>query len=232
MLILRFLEPEKGRFRFKKRNKSIFYTSGFICNNTVFNVIELYKRDIDNPTVISLLNRYKGFVLATQDTAVNDLISDYFFDNSPYIKRALLSSLFKYLKEANKSCLYIYDDDFRFSEEWLDIASCCKKIIISGIENNDMYIFKKYCYNELGLSVLLNEKFFLDSNFLIINMNISKKHKTLEITDEHTVNIRPDAKYFECNACAEKLMSFGVPKESACAAIQVVPFKKIYIYSN
>lgn len=229
MLILKFIEPEKSKFSFLRKNKKIFKTSGFICSNTVFNVIELYKKDLKNPDVLTLLNRYKGFVLDTQDGKINELLSSYLFDYTPYIKRALLSSLYRYLKSEEGSSLYVCDDDFRFSSEWLDIAGCCRKIVVSGIENNDMRIFRSYCYNEFGLNVFINDESFLDKRFLTIDMNNLKSQCAIEICGNNKRIIYPDSMYFNCNESAEKLVSLGVSRQSACAAVQVVPFKKIYV---
>lgn len=232
MLILKFVEPDKRRFGFLRRKKEVYKIDGIICGNTVFNIIELHKKDINRPEIISLLNKYKGSVLDTAETSVNSLILPYMFDYTPYLKRALLSSVCTYLEKEENCSLHITDDDFRFSSEWLDIASRCRKIVLSGIENRDMKIFCNHCFYEFGLNVFVNDSGVLDESFVSINMNIPKNQNFVDLTGLRSKRIYPDKKYFISNESAKKIASFGVSEQMACAAVQVVPFKKIYITAD
>ena len=227
MLILKFIE-EKKRRRLFRRKETPFKTNGFICSNTVFNVVELHKCNMKNDEVVTLLNKYKGYILETSDTNINKSISDYLFDCTPYIKRAYLSGLCLFLSTRNQPCLKVYDNSFRFSSEWINVASLCKRIILVGAENNDMYLFQDYCLNELGLNVFLNDD-ILSSDFYTINLNYINKTESVFVQGKDNNRILLDSKYFIHNDSAEKLIAYGVPPDVACAAVQVIPFKKGYI---
>lgn len=232
MLILKLCEIKRRKKRsLFRNNQSIFQTSGFICNNIVFNVIELEKRNLKKDEVTFLLNKYKGAVLDTADKDVNEFISEYLFDYSSYTKRAVLSNLAKSLVNTKDYSIRVYDNDFRFSSEWIDFARSCRKLLLIGIKNSDMINFAEYCYNELGLNVFINEENELTEDCLSLDLNqvTAKGYVNINAANENTRKIYADSEYFLCNNYASKLMQYGVSREMACAAVQVVPFKKVYV---
>ena len=233
MLILKFCETKKRkRQSIFRKNQNVFQTSGFICNNIVFNVIELNKKNLKKEEVVVLLNKYKGAVLDTADKEANVFLAEYMFDCTPYIKRALLSNISKFLINQKGYCLKIEDDDFRFSSEWVNLARICRKVSLYGIENNDMRNFADYCYNEFGLNVFINDELITNDDCIYINMNKGASQGYAELNGITEKKIYADSEYYNCNDSAIKLMNYGVSREMACAAVQVIPFKKVYVYTD
>ena len=60
MLILKFNEDIKRKRSLFKKDNIIYKTSGFILKNTVFNVIELQKKNLKSDEIKLLLKRYKA----------------------------------------------------------------------------------------------------------------------------------------------------------------------------
>ena len=95
MLILKLNEEKKKKSLklFRKKQKNIVNKkSSFVCQNVIFNVVELSESDLYNEEIITLLNKYKGAVLDTQNKGINDYLTSYLFNYSFYIKRAIISS--------------------------------------------------------------------------------------------------------------------------------------------
>ncbi len=232
MLILRFNENVKRKRSLFRKNTTPYKTSGFIVNNTVFNVIELQKKRLKTNEIKMLLNKYKGFVLDTEDVEVNSFLQEYLFDCTPYMKRSFISGICNALRNENKFSLNVYDNDFKFSSEWVELSKKCKRIILNGVKNNDMVVFADYCFNELGLNVFINDLSVRDENEISFDLNLINNKSYIELNGAINCRVYPDKAYFILNDTAKKLIEYGVSDKMACAAVQVVRFQKIYILAD
>ncbi len=228
MLILNLKEEKKKKTFFGKIQKS--YTldvSSFVCEKVVFNVVNLSIEDLGKCEVVSLLNRYKGLVLDTKNAEVNKKICNYLFDGQLYYKRAVVSSLASKLRFYESPSLCVLDDNFRFSSEWIEVARKCKNIVIKGNINIEINRFVEFCFKEYGLNVFVNEN--VPGDMIFIDFNSLNGDKSVDFTYKNTTEkLCPDLLYFRPNDSVNRLISLGVSKELACAALENIPYKRIY----
>lgn len=236
MLILKIIDEKPKKKHFFKRRKSNeqFTRESFICNNTIFTVAKVNSSFLDSPELSLFLNRYQGAILCCDEIGKKIVNQRYIFDASPYYKRAFLSALADYMKKTKEGNLFISDDSFRFSGEWLEIAKHCKKIIIDGALNAELRRFCDYCFSEFGLQVFVNDNSMLDSTFFSIDLNSvdNSKNKLKLICADGEKIICVDSKYFQENQDVKRLIDYGVDLHTACAAVQVIPFRRIYLESE
>ncbi len=230
MLILNFTEENKRKsFRFRHKKEYQLNITSFVCNKNIFYVVNLTENDLKEKEVISLLNKYKGFVLDTNNDKINKKISKYLFDGRLYYKRALVSSLADKLKDLDILNLCVYDDDFHFSSEWIGVAQKCKTISVLGKSNIELKKFSDFCFMEYGLNVFVNEQPFRDNSTIYVDLNILNRQKSVSVTyAKTTVELLMDKKYFVINESVKKLVSLGVSQGIACAAVETVPYKRVY----
>lgn len=236
MLILKIIEEKpKRKHLFKKRKSNEqFLRESFICNNTIFTVAKMSKSYLNSPELSLFLNRYQGAILYCDEIGKNFVNPRYIFDSSPYFKRAFLSALADYMKKTKEGSLFVSDNNFRFSEEWLEIASQSQKIIIDGVLNAELRRFCDYCFSEFGLQVFVNDRSMLDCKFISVDLNsIDSTKNTLRLMRGDCEKVVcADSKYFQENEDVKKLVDYGVDLHTACAAMQVVPFRRIYLRSE
>ena len=230
MLILNFTEENKHKsFWFRPKKEYQLDMTSFVCNKNIFYVVNLTENDLNEKEVISLLDKYKGFVLDTNDDKINKKISKYFFDGRLYYKRAFVSSLANKLKAFDIVNLCVYDDDFHFSSEWIEVAQKCKAVSVIGKSNIELEKFSDFCFMEYGLNVFVNEQPFQDNSTIYVDLNTLNRQKSLSFTyAKTTVELIADKKYFIINESVKKLVSLGVSRELACAAVEAVPYKRVY----
>lgn len=230
MLILKLNEEKKKKSLklFRKKQKNIVHNkSSFVCQNVIFNVVELSESDLYNEEIISLLNKYKGAVLDTQNKEINDYLTSYLFNYSFYIKRAIISSFIDFLATSDVRDIVIYDECFRFSEEYVRLAEICRMLVIFCNENKEIIVFSKYCYNKFGLNVFINDESFVKGKSIHINLNNVIKREPIMVCDgNNNLEITAASEYFVVNPSVKKLTDFGVSYDMACAVVEVIPYKK------
>ncbi len=230
MLILKLNKEKKKKSLnlFRKKQKNIVHNkSSFVCQNVIFNVVELSESDLYNEEIITLLNKYKGAVLDTQNKEVNDYLTSYLFNYSFYIKRAIVSSFIGFLTTSDIRDVVVYDENFKFSEEYVRLAEICRRLVIFCNENKEIIVFSKYCYNKFGLNVFINDESFVKGKSIHINLNNVKKREPISVWDgNNNLEITADSEYFAENSSVKKLTNFGVSHDMACAVVEVIPYKK------
>ncbi len=235
MLILKFNEEnnKKTLKLFRKKRKNIVHNkSSFVCKSIIFNVVEISENDLFNQEIISLLNKYKGAVLDTRNKEINSHLSSYLYDYSFYVKRAVLSSFIDFVSASDIRDIVIYDENFRFSQEYVRLAQICRRLVIYCNENKEIIMFSKYCYNKFGLNVFVNDESFVNGKKIYLNLDNVKKEGSITLNNGDKIfEIVPDKKYFTENSFVNKLMNLGVSHDMACAVVEVVPYKK-HIFSE
>ena len=230
MLILKLNEEKKKKSLklFRKKQKNIVHNkSSFVCQNVIFNVVELSESDLYNEEIISLLNKYKGAVLDTQNKEINDYLTSYLFNYSFYIKRAIVSSFIDFLTTSDIRDVVIYDENFKFSEEYVRLAGICRRLVIFCDENKEIIVFSKYCYNKFGLNVFINDESFVKGKSIYINLNNVIRREPIMVCDgNNNLEITAASEYFVVNPSVKKLTDFGVSHDMACAVVEVIPYKK------
>ncbi len=230
MLILKLNEEKKQKSLklFRKKRKNIIHNKcSFVCRSIIFNVVEISENDLFNQEIISLLNKYKGAVLDTRNKETNSFLSSYLYDYSFYLKRAVLSSFIDFVNASDIRDIVIYDENFRFSEEYVRLAQICRRLVIYCNEDKEIIMFSKYCYNKFGLNIFVNDESFINDKKIHINLNNLKKEKSVMLNNGDKIfKIVPDKKYFTENSFVKKLTDLGVSHNMACAAVEVVPYKK------
>ncbi len=237
MLVLNLVDNKKDRkFRLfaKRKQQLIKKKDSFICCNEIFSIIEINRGVLLSKELTEYLNRYSGAVICSKELEKEERLKKYLFDPTLYYSRAYLSALTAYLKAKNESEICIYIDNFRFCREWVELANSCKTIIIVGSPNAELKRFCDFCRVELGLVPQVNDETLLTNNFLRINLNNINLSQGCITLSKNGIDIAiyPDARYFTETETVKKLKSYGISKNTACAATQVVPFKKIYFNSD
>ncbi len=234
MLVIKLIEnTSEGKFRLfkKKKNQTITKKEGFICCNEVFSVVEVSKESLDSAEFKALLNRYSGAVIFPKVLENNEKIKKYLFDAFLYYSRAYLSAITVYLKANGEDKVCVYIDNFRFCREWVELAGVCRSLVIMGAPNAELKRFCEFCRVELGLVPQINDDSLLTEAYVKVNLNnlnIIDGYITLD-KGKNEVELYPNARYFAENENVKKLVEMGIAKNTACAAVQVVPFKKIYL---
>lgn len=234
MLVIKFIENNtgKGFTIFRKNKKQIIRKKeGFICCNEVFNVVELTEASLTSNEVKLLLNRYTGAVIFPKKFEDDASLQRYMFDPSLYYSRAYLSALTVYLKSSGDNRICVYIDNFRFCREWVELANACRSILIVGSPNAELKRFCEFCKVDLGLSPQINDTSLLTDAFVRVNLNnINISQASIKISKaQKELELYPNARYFVHNENVKKLINMGISTGVACAACQVVPFKKIYL---
>lgn len=237
MLVLKLIDNKKDdkiRLFRKRKNQSIRKIDSFICNNEVFNVIEVSKGMLEASEFREYINRYSGAIICSMELEQEEKLKRYLFDPTLYYSRAYLSALTSYLKAQNETEICIYIDNFRFCREWVELTNVCKTVIIVGSQNAELKSFCDFCRVELGLVPQINDVSLLTNKFIRVNLNNINISESCIILLKNEVDIKlsPDARYFAENDSVKKLKEYGISKKTACAATQVVPFKKIYLGSD
>ncbi len=234
MLVIELIGNEKeGKpHLFKKKKKqAIIKKESFICCNEVFTTIEVTEKALDSVELKALLNRYSGAVVFPKKLENNEKIQKYKFDSSLYFSRAYLSAITVYCKANSEAQVCVYIDNFRFCREWIELAGVCRGIVIMGAPNAEMKRFCEFCKAELGLVPQVNDDTLLTKDYLKVNLNhLNVAEGYIILTKgQKEVELYPNARYFAENEYVKKLVEIGIAKNTACAAVQVVPFKKIYL---
>ncbi len=237
MLLLKLIDKKSDDkfFLFRKRKKShIRKKDSLICCNEVFSIVEVSEHMLESTEMTGYLNRYSGAVICSKELEKKESLKRYLFDPTLYYSRAYLSALTAYLKAKNESEICIYIDNFRFCREWVELANVCKAVIILGSPNAELKRFCDFCKVELGLVPQVNDEALLTKNYLKINLNnINTSNGCISLLkNDVEIELYPDARYFVENENVKKLKEYGISKKTACAATQVVPFKKIYFGSD
>lgn len=237
MLVIKLVDKKLNKkfHLFKRRNiSSIRKTDSFICCNEVFNVVEINEDFLKSSEAMEYLNRYSGAVICSKGLDKEDKLKRYLFDPTLYYSRAYLSSLTSCLKSEKAYDVCVYVDNFRFCREWVELANVCKTLILLGSANAELKRFCDFCRVELGLVPQVSDVALLSKKFLKINLNDinSSQENILLLKNGIETKLYPDARYFAENENVKKLKEYGIDKNIACAATQVVPFKKIYLGSD
>ena len=234
MLVIKLIDNVKeSKFKFfkKKKRQEVSKKESFVCCNEVFTIIEVSEKNLCSAELKGLLNRYSGAVIFPEKLENDEKIQRYKFDSSSYFSRAYLSATTVFFKANSEDKLCVYIDNFRFCREWLELAALCRAIVIMGAVNADLKRFCGFCKTELGLVPQINDGALLTQDYVSVNLNninVAEGFIVLSKNEKELV-LYPDTEYFKENESVKKLIEIGIAKNTACAAVQVVPFKKIYI---
>ncbi len=228
MVIIKFGEKRvveiKRFFKKKKIYEDYFTRYNETINGKIFTVVDT-SLDINNPEILRLVKSNKGLIFKTSNKDFNEAYKDYMLDIKPYLKRAYYSSLKSVLEKDNNinANVFIEDKSFSLCDEAFDLASVCKKMTVIGLENGYMEKFKSKCFNNYGLSVILNN--YTDSAFMnyIIRFSddLNEEYITYTLKGKEE-KLYPDKKYFYLKSDFNKLLSYGISIKELCAAVNEI----------
>ncbi|MBR0535404.1 MAG: hypothetical protein IIX14_03400 [Clostridia bacterium] len=231
MLILKSENHNVKKSIFKKRKaKEGFNRDSFVCNGIVFNVLYLDERRPLSDSAKMLINRFRGSVLCGSDGLIDKVGTGCLFEPAQYHKRACLSGVSLYMENFGINNLFVICKNFRFSQEWIDLARKCKKFILASATSIEIESFRDYCYKNLGLNIV-TEASLSDSSFLTVRLDdaVCGQDYFYASHKNEDKKIFMDKSYFIPDECAKKLMTYNISPYLACAAAEVVPFRRIFV---
>lgn len=233
MLVINFKDKiikEKKRFGKwrKENNNSYFFRENVTVNNKIFTFVTT-DFSVDDCNIQRLVKCFSGKVLSVGNDKFDDMYKAHLFDASSYYKRAYLSSLKRYVEcnITDSPCLCVEDYNFTFIQEYYALAEKCRKLILLCNESKESGLFKKHCYENLGLNVILNDYTFAgDCNLSVSFSDIVKSNHSIYYNGEAKC-IYADEAYFCGNEFCNTLISKGVSNALACAATEIISEVKI-----
>lgn len=226
MLIINIVSNEnekyKGRF-FKKQirpdafKRSCMRICGKICTLMEFNENMLGTLNLDR-----LFITFKGQILGAEWVLEKLVPCEYRFDNRPYFKRALLSSLINNLgKSANNYSVCVIDDDFCCSDEYYNLANAVKSFTLISRENNETDKFTNHCFVEYGNYIKISDKYV--SGDIILDFNMLDDSKIIITKEGKEQLLYPDPRYFSVKDDLLPLINMGIDAKILCGAFCIVP---------
>ncbi len=216
------IEDTKGYFKrlFKGRSNEISRDYEII-NSIPFDIITLTYDDIKCEKIEHLLTINNGKILESTDMKLNQLIGDYLFDKTPYIKRTLLSSVNDFIEQSgDRVSVLVIDNDFSESREYYDLCNNSKSftIITDGLVDE---CFLEEIYYNLGLKVNVKDNFISSQYDMVIDFSQLKNNNCFYIQYlGENIPIYPSSVFFEPDEYVFKLMNLGVPIKCACAVLR------------
>lgn len=193
-----------------------------VIGNKRFDIYSMTCSDLSLPEVQRILRIKKGRLLEALNTEQNDFLSEYLFDKKPYYKRALLSSVNKYIKQSGEQLsVAVFDESFLWCDEYNSLAKSVRAFTLVTSETISAQNFAKKIYCEYGLSVVVRQQYPLSAYDLYIDFSNIEKDGSLNIIYKgESMLIYPDNKYFESDNEVLELMKHGVPIKCACAVLR------------
>lgn len=226
MLILKIThnEVENKKFFLKRCKRIGVKRKNIVIDNNIHTLVECSEVFLCSEECKRLLNVYKGKVLVPENDGIKSICKNYLFDTKPYLKRAVLSALSKYVNECSchNNTLCVVDDDFVFCKEYLELAKRIRNLIIISETNIDAQKFMDYCLLNLGVVVRFKKDFkgflwdlFVDLTDIFNDGRVFIRYKNGEGI------IHPDKEYFICKDEYKEILSLGISSLDLCAATAV-----------
>lgn len=188
-------------------------------------LLELPLSEFDNADLKRLVNVYKGKILITPQNKIDLLDNSYFFDLRRYYRKALLSSLAKYIsfnKEDIMSVCLKYDD-FEITDELFYVAKFTRNLEIVTKYSKLTECFKNECFEKFGAYISFSQKEVSSGEFDIY-ADFSKIDNEGQLIIKENGKERcfyPDAKYFIPNNYTKILTAIGINEKIACACVNL-----------
>lgn len=185
----------------------------------LFSVVTINENDLYNEEVLRLLKIFEGNVLKTDNQKADEFIKRYLFDISPYVKRAILSSLVRKIREDRGILsVCVKDRDFYMSDEYLSLAENSRKLSLVSGDNLNVNKFCEHCFNSYGLNIGLTDDCYGKYDVFIDLDELNGNNSAFMTVNGIRMLIYADESYFELNDDVLKLIRYNVPLEYACAA--------------
>ncbi len=193
-----------------------------VIRNKPFDIYSMTYNELTSTETHRLFRMNKGKILESLNTEQNDFLSEYLFDKKPYFKRALLSSVNKFIKQLGEQLsVVICDDFFLLCEEYEALAESVRGLALVTSETAKLNSFADKIYYEYGLRVVVKQQLALSGYDLSLDFSKIEKDGSLNIIYRGAyVHIYPDNLYFEPDDDVLRLMEQGVPIKCACAVLR------------
>ncbi len=206
---------------FGRRKTKTFQPDRFnvYLDNKIYNIVNLTKNNINDKSVRRILEINRNSVLKCNCNDINSQISEYLMDITPYMKRAILSSVIKELEQGFVfQSLCIKDSCFAEADEYYSLARKLRRFAIVCDDNKEFNNFRNRCYNNLGLNIeCLNQS---NECYAYLDLdNIIMDKSAFMTINNNQVLIYADEGYFNVDKNVSELLKYEVPKEYACASL-------------
>ena len=225
MLILNVVKEEVGceKSVLGKRKARVYQPNRFNIrlDKKIYNIVNLTKSNINDKSVRRILEINRNNVLKCNCNDINSQISEYIMDITPYLKRAILSSVINELEQGfGFESLCIKDSCFAETDEYYSLARKLRRFAIVCDDNKEFNNFRNRCYNNLGLDIeCLNQSKDYYA-YLDIDNIIMDKSAFMTINNNQVL-VYADEGYFNVDENVSELLKYEVPKEYACASLRM-----------
>ncbi len=217
------IEDTKSYFRGLMRGKFNNISRDFvhICNMRL-DVISLSYKSLESESIKRLLDINKGKILESTDARLNETVREYLYDKTPYVKKALLSSVNKFIAQTGEHLsVVVFDKEFVACEEYFALANSIKRLSLVLSEASSISSFADKVYYDYGLKVSLKQRVGYSDCDVAVDFSRLEGDGCLKIFYRgESIALYPDNKYFEPDKDVLDLMSYGVPIRCACAIIR------------
>lgn len=225
MLIIKIKsnEDEKinGRFFKKQLRPDAFKRSCFNIRNKPCTLIEFNETMLPTLNLERLFKTFEGRIIGAADDLEKVVPPEYRFDIKPYYKRALLSSLRKNISSNARSLnLAIKDDNFVFSQEYINLAKSVKSFTLLTKESTETDRFCNHCFVEYGFFVNIVNSYdnIVNCNIYVDFNKIEHDGKIMIVKDEREAVLYPDPEFFAVDDEIRPVLKMGIPLKVVCAA--------------
>lgn len=193
-----------------------------VVGNKPFDIYSMTNNDLTSTETQRLLHMNKGKILDSLNTEQNDFLKEYLFDKKPYFKRALLSSVNKFIKQTGEQLsVAIRDDSFFLCDEYVALAESVRTLTLATSETAKLNSFVEKVYYEYGLRAVVKQQLALSAYDLSLDFSKMEKYGSFNIIYRgDSLPIYPDNLYFEPDDDVLKLTEHGVPIKCACAVLR------------
>ena len=228
MLILHFVDErervDKPKRRFFRKNdfkNSEIKRYSINVNGRNVIILEITEKDLKREDVITLLNIYKGRVLASEKLKENEGLKEYLYNPEEYYQRALLSSLINQIKTVNKEWqrIEIKTRSFTPFKELYELVRITKAATFITEANGYTEAFQNNCYYEYGAVVSIKEQNISMQNVVYVDLNkVDNKVRLMINAKGKDFLLYPDARYFEKSSEYQKLAPYNIEYSLICSA--------------
>lgn len=236
MLIIKMKQSESTehkKSRFKRRKKTVtpsFDRENFKIGNDIHTLINISSECCNTDEFRRLIKLYKGKILIPDNFRFKSEIEECLFDTAPYCKRALLSAFLKSFEDdlTFYKTVCIADRNFLITQEYADIAKFARKLVILTENSLNTQKFSDYCFLNLGTVVNIEEPSDYIRCDIFLNLDFISEDGSVDVRFENkTAKLFPDSDYYLCSKDAAKIVSYGIPIKTACAALNVKKCEEI-----
>ena len=187
-----------------------------------FDIYSMTYSDLISNEAQRLLQMNKGKILESLNSEQNDFLREYLFDEKPYLKRALLSSVNKFIKGLDEQIsVAVCDDAFIECKEYFSLAGSVRGFTLLTAESEIVDSFLDKSYYEYGLKVVVRQQFLFSEYDLLLDFSGMEKDGGIKmICKGEYVPVYFDNSYFEPDDEVSALMNYGVPLKCACAVLR------------